>query len=476
MDKAYDSFLCCVVDARSLAKTVFYKESNYFRYKCLCCGEDVSLAAANSTIQTPHFRHKKGNNDTECEAYLGQIGAIEKYLSVRNRSRDHVSFFFNTDRKIFEFAFVLQSEELEALKSRQAVLEIKKKYFEDAFLSVPINNNSFVANVPQYFTINEYSAIYYVYISGNVYVLNHPIEAKNKLLFFKSRLYDDRAKKVTSTRLYTDTRYVVISEDKACINKLISFTNVECLTKVNEFITMGRRFFYVEITFSRAHFDLNLFLHNYQFHIETSETLNVLWPPLYRNDSNYICESEKVFVRSSFPLVSHSNTNALYITGDISPGITQLKVENKTVIKEKNVDLVLIKSEIQQIEVLDDKVQILMQSNCEVTGDMDYFLLDKDGYRKLIIGEKVYLLEDDRILGYKNNHLKCIVSSDSNSIPTAEIIIADILKYHPQSESYNHNDFSDGLFSKTVSNYLEACSKNGRINTIVKKYIKEGVL
>ena len=183
-----------------------------------------------------------------------------------------------------------------------------------------------------------------------------------------------------------------------------------------------------------------------------------------------------MFVRSSFPLISHRNTNALYMTGDISLGITQLKVENKTVIKEKNVDLVLIKSEIQQPEVLDDEVQLLMHSSWEVTGDMDYFLLDQEGYRKLIIGEKVYLLEDDRILGYKDNHLKCIISSDSNSMLAAEIIIADILKYHPQSEIYNHNDFSEGLFSKAVSNYLEACNKNGRINTIVKKYIKEGLL
>lgn len=476
MDKAYDSILECVVDARRLAKTVSYKEATYFRYKCLYCGEEVSLAAANSILQIPHFRHRKGNNDKACEEYLGQAGAIEKYLSVRNRSQNHVSFFFNTDRNVFEFGFILQSEEFEELKSRQAVLEVKRSLFEDAFLRIPINNTSFVANVPHYFTVSEYSTCYFVNIFGRAYSINHRIEVKNKLLFFKSRLYDNRAKKVSSNRLYTDTRYVVISEEKKCINKLISFAHVECLTKVNEFITMGKRFFYVTITVSRAHFDLNFFLSNYHFHIETSETLNVLWPPLFRNDSNYICESEKVFVQSSFPLVSHSNTNALSITGDRSLGITQLKVDNKIIIKEKNVDLVLIKSEIQQLEVLDSEVQLLMHSNWEVAGDMDYFILDREGYRKLIIGEKVYLLDDDRIFGYKNNHLKCIVSSKSNSRPTAEIIIADILKYHPQSEIYNHNDFSDGLFCKAVSNYLEACSKNGRINTIVKKYIKEGLL
>lgn len=475
MDKAYDSILYCVVDARSLAKTVFYKDSNYFRYRCLCCGEDVYLAAANSTLQIPHFRHRKGNNDKECEVYLGQVGAIEKYLSVRNRSRDHVSFLFNINRKIFEFGFILQSEELDELKSSQAVLEVKKRYFESAFLRVPINNQSFVANVPQYFTINEYSGNYYVNISSKVYVLNRLFE-KNKLFFFKSRIYDERAKRVASNKLYTDTRYVVICEEKACINKFIEFSDVECLTKVNEFITMGKRFFSVEIIFRRTNFDLNLFLHNHHFHIETSETLNVLWPPMFMKDSDYICESEKVFIRSSFPLVSHGNTNAACIKRDICSGITQLKVENKIIIKEKNVDVVLIKSEMQQQEILEDEVKLMRHCKWEATGDMDYFLLDGEGYRKLIIGEKVYLTADDRIVGYKNNHLKCIVSSDSKSLPTAEKIIADILKYHPQSENFNPNDFSEEVYSNVVSNYLEVCNKNGRINTIVKKYIKEGLL
>ena len=62
------------------------------------------------------------------------------------------------------------------------------------------------------------------------------------------------------------------------------------------------------------------------------------------------------------------------------------------------------------------------------------------------------------------------------AIVTAEKIIADILKYHPQSENFNPNDFSEEVYSNAVSNYLEVCNKNGRINTIVKKYIKEGLL
>lgn len=68
MDKAFDSILCSEIDAITLAKNTV--RSGYFRYQCLCCGEEVYLAAADSTTKAPHFRHRRGNNDTECERYM----------------------------------------------------------------------------------------------------------------------------------------------------------------------------------------------------------------------------------------------------------------------------------------------------------------------------------------------------------------------------------------------------------------------
>jgi len=171
MDKAYDSILCAEIDAISLAKTSFHKGANYFRYQCLCCGEEVYLAAADSTIKTPHFRHRRGNNDTECEAYLGQPGAIERSVSARKRSQEPVSFYFNSDRMTFEIGVSFQHEDFERYESEQATLELKKGYSEKAFLTVPINSTVFVPDTVQYFTINEYSAYYYLSLFGNVFFL-----------------------------------------------------------------------------------------------------------------------------------------------------------------------------------------------------------------------------------------------------------------------------------------------------------------
>ena len=59
---------------------------------------------------------------------------------------------------------------------------------------------------------------------------------------------------------------------------------------------------------------------------------------------------------------------------------------------------------------------------------------------------------------------------------SAEEQLADILKYHPQTETYNPDEFLDITLSELAINYLEKCYRSGRINTIVKEYIKEGLL
>lgn len=475
MDKAYDSILCSEIDAASLAKKITHNELYHFRYKCLCCGEDVYLAAADSTIKTPHFRHRKGNNDTECEEYLGQPGAIERSISARNRSHDSVSFYFNSDRKTFELAVSLKSEYLEDLSSKQTLLELRKGYTERAFLSVPIDNTIFVADTVQYFTINEYSTNYYLNLSGDVST-GYRLFDLNKLSFFKSRLQDKRAKKVFSGFLFTDTRYIAICEEESNIINLISFENVQCISEPIEFKTMGKRFYSVEVLFSSSNYDLNIFLLNHGFEIEASETFSILWPPVFINDSDYVCESENLFVYSSFSLVFNGNTNAKSTVDELPQGVTQIKLENKTIIKEKNIDVSLIKSKKEKYEVMQNEVISEFSSQWMVPDDLDYFLFDLYGCRKLAINEKVYLAENDRIVGYRNNHLKRIVLSDKKSKPSVECIINDIMKYYPQSEVYNLVDFLDITPSKPVIAYLEKCYRNGRINTIVKKYIKEGLL
>lgn len=475
MYKAYDSILCLEINAASIAKNTSQNKSDYFRYKCLCCGEDVYLAAADSSIKTPHFRHRRGNNDTECEEYLGQPGAIERSVSIRNRSQDSVAFFFNSDRKTFELAISLKREYLEDLSSRHATLELKRSYTERAFLSVPIDNTNFVADTIQHFTINEYSNNYYLNLSGDIST-GYRLFDYNKLSFFRSRMQNECSKKVFSDYLFINTRYVAVCEEESNITRLVSFENVQCISEPIKFTTMGKKFYSVEISFLKRSYDLNSFLLNHGFKLAASETLSILWPPVFMKDSDYVCEDDRIFVKSSFPLVFNGNTNAKSTADELPQGITQIKLENKTIIKEKNIDVSLIKLKEEQYEVIQNEIVSEYTSQWIVSDDMDYFLFDQCGCRKLTVNEKVYLTENDRIAGYRNNHLKRIILSVKKSVPSAEFIINDILKYYPQSDSYKLEDFLGLSVCEPVITYLEKCYRNGRVNTIVKKYIEEGLL
>ncbi len=73
MDKAFDTLLQTIVDAESASLN---SNNEAFRYDCICCGEEVYLAAQDSLSMATHFRHRSGNNDKECDLYLGQYGII----------------------------------------------------------------------------------------------------------------------------------------------------------------------------------------------------------------------------------------------------------------------------------------------------------------------------------------------------------------------------------------------------------------
>ena len=84
--------------------------------------------------------------------------------------------------------------------------------------------------------------------------------------------------------------------------------------------------------------------------------------------------------------------------------------------------------------------------------------------------------ESDRIVGYKNGHIKAYVYACSKEKMDTGQLINDIVKYHPQSEIFEPDDFMDVTTDEIVLAYLENCYRSGRINTVVKQYIKEGLL
>lgn len=135
MDKAFDVVFQSEVDAMTIAKASYRICGERFRYQCLCCGEEVYLAAADSRIKSPHFRHRRGNNDADCERYLGQQGALEHYLSIRKHIKEHVGFYFNIELKIFEISFSLSSEEIDKAHADGDKLSVYGKYYAQAFFT-----------------------------------------------------------------------------------------------------------------------------------------------------------------------------------------------------------------------------------------------------------------------------------------------------------------------------------------------------
>ena len=98
MLQAFDTLLQRTVEAELAAKN---RIDEPFRYECLCCGEEVYVAAAKSTKKAAHFRHRRGNSDRECELYLGRMGIEKrerilepKYTMTSNRKCFILGYYF----------------------------------------------------------------------------------------------------------------------------------------------------------------------------------------------------------------------------------------------------------------------------------------------------------------------------------------------------------------------------------------------
>lgn len=479
MDKAFDAILQLEVDATVIAKTSYYLGCDRFRYQCLCCGEEVYLAAAGSNEKSPHFRHRRGNNDKDCEQYLGQPEAVEHYVSVRKNKHEHIEFYFNKERMTFEVSVAFSEEELSDYEQNENRMAISAKFYEEPFLSVPINKSNFAPSEKHFFTLKIYSNNYYVSLSANkkVYSYLDVIKKSGRLNIYNVRLQDERAKLHGTDVLYTGTTYIAISENENAIREIMGLENSISVEDEFNFHTIGVDFYGISFSIKSADYSLRLFFQKNDYQIEISESLDILWPPVYSVDSDFVCNDNKIYVRSSFKLISHGNTN---IDGSliqkIDDNLSEISINDPTIIYEKNIDVSIKKSYMQSDALIFVDPDTRYMSKYTVPDTYDYFLFDNDGCTRLIAGTMIYLSEKDRVVGYKNGHIKEIIRGCPLEEENPEKVIADILQYHPQSEKYNPDEFIDIIPSEDVVSYLESCYRSGRINTVVKHYIKEGLI
>lgn len=476
MDKAFDAVLQSEVCAAVIAKSSYRFIGDRFRYQCLCCGEEVYLAAADSNERSPHFRHRKGNNDKECERYLGQPGAVERFMLLRKQHKqDYIDFYFNRDRMTFEICVSFTEEELQTYEEENNRLTVSSKYYGDPFLTIPLSKEVFIPNEKSYFTITEISTDYFVSFNSGInrFAYYDVMKTPEKINIFKVRIQDEHCRNQASLLLYTDTEYIGISENEEIMQELASLEYVVS-EELFSFVTKNRVLYGLQFCVKKVEFSVLRFFRKYDYQIETSEAFSVLWPPVYTRNSCSICDEETVYVHSSFELIPHGNMNTdSTFAKEISKDVLKLHIDDKVIIHEKNIDICIQRERKAGMETVLEEPVTIYSNRYAVPDHYNYFLFDQNGCTRLTSGSNVYLSESDRIVGYKNGHLKAFVYACPKEKTDIKQLINDILKYHPQTEPFEPDDFMDITTDEIVLSYLENCYRNGRINSVIKRYIKE---
>ena len=156
---AYDTLLQTVVSADAATAN---SNNEAFRYECLCCGEEVSLAAQESVYIATHFRHRSGNNDKDCELYLGQYGITPISPVVRGRHQDRVEFYYNNSHKAFYVSFRFSDEEITVYERANSSVEIRSSRADHPFFTQRINHTVFYDDIPEAYVLEKYSDSYYI--------------------------------------------------------------------------------------------------------------------------------------------------------------------------------------------------------------------------------------------------------------------------------------------------------------------------
>ena len=159
MRKAYDTFLQSEVSADLAAKSSGLEP---YRYECAHCGEEVRLAAASSTSMVAHFRHLNGNNDVDCEKYLGQYGAISIDSRSRKSRNERAEFYFDSGTKMFYLGLCFSENEINTYEEESARFELRTTAQEQPFSSLRINNINFLPDTPRMIPIDQFSYSYHL--------------------------------------------------------------------------------------------------------------------------------------------------------------------------------------------------------------------------------------------------------------------------------------------------------------------------
>lgn len=468
MRKAYDTFLQSEVSADLAAKSGGLEP---YRYECAHCGEEVRLAAAGSTSMVAHFRHRSGNNDVDCENYLGQYGAISIDSRSRKSRNERAEFYFDSSTKMFYLGLCFSGNEIATYEEESAKFELRAFAQEQAFFTLRINNINFRPDTPRMIPIERFSYSYFLSNTLNNVKRRYEFFKKDgSPTFFKIQGNDTdyRARLIRSTILYTDVPYFAVAEAQHSFPQ----TNLPSCIEVKDtcrFETMGKRILGQVIVIRNKTADVESLFESWGYQVEASETLTLLWPPAVQIKEVSTIYSNNAFLFSSFSLEPHGNIN-VHSTDiqKMGSGVSKISVHSRVKVLRKNAEIVIDRDTACPV----DYDSLPLAENW--ADDNTYFLFNRSGTTPIGEGQSVSLTLGSFIKCYTSGYLDEIIYPVQQKEVSGELLLNDLLAHYKRTESLSLESFAELDLSDTASRYLEECIESGVINSAAKRLIEEG--
>lgn len=475
MRKAYDTFLQSEVFADLAAKS---GGSEPYRYECAHCGEEVRLAAAGSISMIAHFRHRNGNNDVDCENYLGQYGAISIYSSARKSRNERAEFYFDSITKMFFLGLCFSEDEIIVYEDASTKFELRAVAQERAFSTLQINNMNFMPNMPRMIPIERFSYSYF--LSNTLNNVNRRYEffkKDGKPTFFKIQGNDTeyRARLIRSAILYTDVLYFAVMESRYSFPQAGYLSNDIELSSTFRFETMGRKFIGQVLTIKSKTIDVESLFSLWGYQVEASETLTLLWPPAAQVNEVSVVYSDEAFLFSSFNLEPHGNINvhSTDIT-KIGAGVSKVLLHSRVRVFRKNAEIVI---DAKTAYPADYDTLSLEESHTHiyiVPDDSAYYLFNRSGATQIGEGQSVLLTPGSLIKHYNSGYLDGIIHSVQQNELSGDSLLNDLLVHYKRTEHFSLESFAALDLSNTANRYIKQCVEAGVINSAAKRFIEEG--
>lgn len=473
MRKAFDTILHSEVTAE-LAKQSGGLEK--YRYECIRCGEEVYVAAPFSTKVVVHFKHRNGNNDVECENYLGQFGILRNDSSSRKSNRERVEFFFDSENKVFSIGLKFSENEIKVFEEQGVNFELRVNDSDTPCKTIKINALNFTPEIPSMVPLNTFSFSYYLSNTGNGAKRKYDLFNRNTPTFFKMLGNEDTysAKMVRSTVVYTDTRYFVAFPSQAVY--YTAFDGIEIIDTFS-FKTMERNFKGIVLKVLKKTPQVDRLIITWGYQLEASEMLTLLWPPASMNGEVTEIASNSAYLYTSFTLQAHGNINLH--AEDIVPlatGVTKVSVSERTKVFRKNAEIVIENK--KRLSLPYELINVAQETSngFTVPNDSTYFIFNNSGITPLTSGQKLSLTHRSVIRHFHFGYLEKEILPLKCQELSGKELLTDILKYIKITEKHDAKCFALLPLSVIALEYISECNATGLINSAVKQYILEGKL